>query len=152
MQAQPGEHGKARPASRRLVDASVGNLPYAEPVLIPASSHAGELDDVVKRIEDIESQLTDPSDDQPTKALVRVLGKLEDRRAELEAIPVTEARVELRKTGKTVSEEWESADKNRRRKILGEIGAKLTVWYEDGKLRINGETAASVLGWSYQEN
>lgn len=134
-----------------FVDATAGTTPYAETVHVAGSTHLPELSDLIRRIEDIESQLMDPSSNASAKVFEKVLTRLSARREELEALPVVEAHTELRKTGKTVSEEWESADKNKKRRILGEIGAKLTVWAEDGKLRVTGESVA-VLGWSYTED
>jgi site-specific DNA recombinase len=127
----------------------LGALPYMEPVFIPAAGPGKELQDVVRQMDDVEAQIVAGL---PVASAARILAKLQARRDELEALPVTEAHTVLRKTGKSVEQEWEDGDRDRRRKLLTtDLQVKLTVWHEGGKLRVQGECSAMVFDkWLYE--
>lgn len=131
----------------QFVTVELGPVPYMEPHFVPATGHSRERAEIERQMEDIESQVLDGF---PAASANRILARLQAR---LDDLPETdtEARTELRRTGKSIAEEWESGDFAKRRKMLtADLQVKLTVWHEDGKLRVLGESPAMVFGWVHE--
>jgi hypothetical protein len=116
----------------------VGDKPLPRRVEIPAVSHTQELDELNRKITDLDEQFQ--SDALPAKTYARMMTKLEARRDELAALPqrAAEVRYEHDDDSPTVRAHWASLTSEDR-------GAFLRAW----GVQIFADRAGCVvaLGW-----
>lgn len=132
-----------------VIHEAFGEMDYAERRFIPGTGHAREIADIERRMADIEAQVVNGF---PAASAARVLATLDARRAELGSIEVTPGEWRLVRTGEKVRDVWDGGNPDRRRKLLREIELKLSVWKDDGRLRVGiSYPAMLVESWIWKE-
>lgn len=104
----------------------VGSLEVLERVYVPAKSHEDELNAARVALEEFMPMLATLSSKTARERVTEQISALDARIAELEQLPVREAKYELRGTGKTFAEEWASSEWPDRRELLLKSGITLT--------------------------
>lgn len=110
----------------------IGDLEILEEVFIPGESHSEALKDSQAAWDDLQ----DKSAGKPeaVKALyTKKIAALEERIAYLSSLPEAPSRIELRSTGRTYRQVWESSDLQGRRRLLLDAGVRLEAAVADGE-------------------
>lgn len=129
----PDKHGQQVRAEtvEELVEETfldaVGDLEVEEKVVIPAENHEIELEQAIAAVEEITPLLGTVTSTTMRKRLTEQLTALDFRISQLENLPVAESRVELRPTGKTYRDTWESSSTEERRALLIRAGITMTI-------------------------
>jgi site-specific DNA recombinase len=113
---------------------SIGDQPFSEISIIPGDDHAYEIDEIKQEI-----SLLDPERDDYDTELTTLRGKLR----ELRALPSKPAKVELKPSGRTIGQVWQSLEDaaDKRRFLMNDIDAKFHVGRNaDGKAFVYAET------------
>lgn len=110
--------------------AEVGDLPHTHRVVIPGEDHSAELSDVSQSIADLEEDRFEHGlyrDEDGKKRYRRLMGKLEERKAKLEAMPTRKAEIRDQPSGMTIRTYWEGLEYADRGHWLRSIGMRALV-------------------------
>lgn len=111
---------------------AIGDFEMQEEVYIPGSTHSGELAEALEAHGDLlkkaagKTGVIRESYDRQIDALEALIGRLS-------ALPVADARWELRPSGRTYGELWEVSDEDERRKLLLKAGVRIEAGNADGE-------------------
>jgi hypothetical protein len=89
-----------------------------EKVFIPGEDHSAELNESVSALDELTPMLGTLGSETAKKRVREQISALDARIAELELLPVSESRYELRPTNKTFRQVWEFSDEQERRALL----------------------------------
>ncbi|AFU20709.1 hypothetical protein GOOSE_33 [Mycobacterium phage Goose] len=126
-------HGKNLPAElvETLMEESflarVGDYPVRERVWVQGDTNWADLKEAVAAYDELVQAAGRAKSATAKERLQRQLDALDERIAELESAPATEAHWEYRPTGGTYRDAWETADTDERREILRRSGIVLAV-------------------------
>jgi site-specific DNA recombinase len=129
----PEKHGASIPADDLETLASelflneLGDEKVQERVYIPAQNHQIALDEAVRAVDEITPLLGTVSSDTMRKRLTDQLSALDSRIAQLEQLPIEQARWEAREKPETYGEAWHAADAEGRRQLLLKSGITAAV-------------------------
>lgn len=118
---------------------SLGEDRAREKVYIAPESHQEELDEAVRAVEEITPLLGTARSTTMRTRLLEQLEALDSRIAELEQLPLSEARWEWRELPDTYAQAWERADTEGRRQLLLRAGITFVVRKHPGTQTIEGE-------------
>ncbi|WP_216897607.1 recombinase family protein [Nocardia alni] len=100
----------------------LGHVEVFERVYIPAQDHQAELVQAVEAMDELTTLLRGVKSQAGRQRLSAQIAGLDSQIQELERMPASEAREELRPTGKTYSEVWQDSDVQERRALLIQAG------------------------------
>lgn len=96
----------------------LGDEYMPEKVFIPGEDHSAELNESVSALDELTPMLGTLGSETAKKRVREQISALDARIAELELLPVSESRYELRPTNKTFRQVWEFSDEQERRALL----------------------------------
>ncbi|AGK87512.1 integrase [Mycobacterium phage HINdeR] len=101
---------------------ALGDQEVHEMVYLPAESHQAELEEAQIAVQELTSALGRMKSNYAQQRIHTQLEALDKRIQELEGLPTSEARSEMRPTGGLYKDAWEEADEQGRRELLIKSG------------------------------
>ena len=95
-----------------------GHENVREQVFVPAENHQTELEELQRAVEETTPLMVTTPSETARKSLLAQISVWTSRMAELEKLPASESRYEVRRLPETYDEAWEKADTEGRRQLL----------------------------------
>lgn len=103
----------------------VGHLEILKKVYIPAVDHTAELEREEQALDELAAMVGKAASKTAKERLQAQIEATDARIVKLESMPQREASTELRPTGRTYAQEWETRDSEGRRQLLLQSGIRL---------------------------